>query len=112
VTVTETFLSIEVADMRRARTFYVASMDAEIVFASSSWTSLRIAGVRLGLFLHPPHEGGRVGLHFVVTDLAAALREVERSGGRLVKPAAEVAPGVVVADVEDTEGNVFTLRRA
>jgi len=112
VTVTETFFSVEVADLRRATTFYVASMGAEVMFASPSWTSLRIAGVRLGLFLHPPHEGGRVGLHFVVTDLAAALSEVEHSGGRVVTPAAEVAPGVVVAEVEDTEGNAFTLRRA
>ncbi|MSP63858.1 MAG: hypothetical protein EXR72_26635 [Myxococcales bacterium] len=82
------------------------------MFASASWSSLRIAGVRLGLFLHPEHVAGKVGLHFVVSDLAAAGADVERAGGRIVGSSIEVAPGVVIAEVMDAEGNSFTLRDA
>jgi predicted enzyme related to lactoylglutathione lyase len=111
MTVTETFFSLEVTDMRRATAFYVGALGAIVVFASPSWSSLRIAGVRLGLFLHPEHTAGRVGLHFVVSDLAASRADIERVGGRIGAPSGEVAPGVVITDVTDTEGNTFSLRQ-
>jgi predicted enzyme related to lactoylglutathione lyase len=111
VTVSETFFSVDVDDMERATAFYVAAFDASVIFATADWTSLRIAGVRLGLFRHPGHGGGRIGLHFAVTDLAAARAAVERAGGRAAGPATEVAPGVVIAEVTDSERNSFTLRQ-
>ncbi len=109
MTVTETFFSVEVRDMRRATEFYVHALDAEVVFASPRWSSLRIAGVRVGLALDEDHTGGRVGLHFAVGDLSAARSATERAGGRIVDAALEVAPEVVIATVADTEGNIFTL---
>ena len=109
VTVTETFISVEVRDMARATAFYVSALGATVVFASPRWSSLRIAGVRIGLALAPDGTGSRGGLHFAVTDLAAAIAAVEGAGGRRIAPATEVAPGVVVADAADTEGNTFTL---
>jgi predicted enzyme related to lactoylglutathione lyase len=112
VLVTETFFSIEVNDMQRAVRFYGNALGASTIFSSPNWSSLRIAGVRLGLFLHPGHTLGQVGLHFVVEDFLAACALVERSGGSLVGSSVEVAPGVVIANVTDTEGNTFTLRRA
>jgi predicted enzyme related to lactoylglutathione lyase len=107
--VTETFFSVDVGDMPRATAFYVEALGADVVFASPGWTSLRIAGVRLGLALVQGHAGARVGLHFAVGDLAAACADVEGAGGVVVAPSVEVAPGVVVADVTDTEGNGFAL---
>jgi predicted enzyme related to lactoylglutathione lyase len=107
--VTETFFSVGVRDMDRATAFYVDALGAIAVFASPGWSSLRIAGVRVGLALDPRHEGTRVGLHFAVGDLATAQADVERAGGRVVEHSIEVAPGVVVADVTDTEGNIFAL---
>jgi len=111
VEVAETFFSVEVGDMKRAIAFYVEALGAVVVFASPGWTSLRIAGVRLGLAFHPGHTGARVGLHFAVGDLEGARADVERAGGRLAGPPVEVAPGVVLADVTDTEGNTFVLTR-
>ncbi len=110
--VTETFLSVDVGDMERATEFYVRALGAALTFASPTWSSLRIAGVRLGLFRNPERATGRVGLHFAVGDLAEGCRDIERAGGRVLVPSLEVAPGVVVAHVSDTEGNVFALRRA
>ncbi|MGZ3439307.1 MAG: VOC family protein [Polyangia bacterium] len=111
MTVTETFFSVDVDDMQRATAFYVGALAAEVMFASADWSSLRIAGVRLGLFRNPGHATGRIGLHFVVGDLAAARAAVERAGGRAGAPPSEVAPGVVIAEVTDPEGNTFTLRQ-
>jgi predicted enzyme related to lactoylglutathione lyase len=110
--VSETFFSVDVDDMQRATAFYVAAFDATVMFPSPIWSSLRIAGVRLGLFLHPEHAAGRIGLHFVVSDLASACAGVERAGGSVVAPAREVAPGVVIAEVTDSERNAFSLRQA
>jgi predicted enzyme related to lactoylglutathione lyase len=112
MTVLETFFSVDVDDMQRASAFYVAALGADVMSASARWSSLRIAGVRLGLFLHPGHAPGRVGLHFAVRDLAAACADIERAGGRIVAPSISPAPGVVLAEVIDSEGNSFTLTQA
>jgi predicted enzyme related to lactoylglutathione lyase len=112
MTVTETFFSVEVKDMRRATDFYVRALGAAVMWSSPGWSSLRVAGVRLGLALNERHAGNRVGLHFAVSDLAAACSDVERAEGRIVAASIEVAPGVVIAEVSDTEGNTFTLTRA
>jgi predicted enzyme related to lactoylglutathione lyase len=112
MTVTETFFSVEVKDMKRATDFYVRALDAAVTFASPGWSSLRLAGVRVGLALNELHSGRRVGLHFALSDLAAGRSDVERAGGCIVAASIEVAPGVVIAEVADTEGNVFTLTRA
>jgi predicted enzyme related to lactoylglutathione lyase len=105
----ETFFAVEVRDMQRATAFYVDALGAAVAFASPGWSSLHIAGVRVGLSLNPEHPGSRLGLHFVVGDLAAARADVERAGGRSVGAAIEVGPGVVVADAADSEGNTFTF---
>jgi predicted enzyme related to lactoylglutathione lyase len=105
----ETFFSVEVGDMQRATAFYVDAFGAVVAFASPAWSSLRIAGVRVALSLNRDPGANRIGLHFAVSDLLSARADVERAGGRTVAPPIEVAPGVVVADVTDTEGNTFTL---
>jgi predicted enzyme related to lactoylglutathione lyase len=108
--VTETFFSLSVRDMRRATNFYTSALGATVSAALPFWTSIHIAGVRVGLFLNPAHVDTHVGLHFAVDDLEAVHAAIERAGGRVVKRAVEVAPGVIVSDVVDTEGNTFALR--
>jgi len=112
VTVTETFFSVDVEDMQRAIAFYVNAFGAAVPFSSAGWTSLRIAGVRLGLALAAEPSAGAVGLHFAVRDLAAARSAVERAGGAVASSPYEVAPGVMVVGVTDTEGNTFTLTQS
>src|ERR671918_133113 len=110
--VRETFLSIPVADMERARRFYVAAFDASVQYQSPVWSSLRIAGVRLGLNASSHDAGGRTGLHLVVDDLAFACEATVSAGGKVVAHPSEVQPGVVLAHMADTEGNIFTLSLA
>jgi predicted enzyme related to lactoylglutathione lyase len=109
VSVTETFFSVEVEDMQRATAFYVNALGATVVFSSARWSSLRVAGVRIGLAVSPELAPRRVGLHFAVSDLASARAAVERAGGCIASTPTEVAPGVVIVRVTDTEGNTFTL---
>lgn len=111
VSVTETFFSVNVEDMQRATAFYVQAFGATVLFSSPGWSSLRIAGVRVGLALAAEPTGGAVGLHFAVSDLAEATAAVERAGGCIASSPMEVAPGVVVVQVIDTEGNTFALTR-
>jgi predicted enzyme related to lactoylglutathione lyase len=108
VNVIEVFFGVEVTDMDRAKAFYANALGATVAFTSPGWSSLHIAGVRIGLALNPMHAAGRIGLHFAVSDLAVARSAVERAGGRIGE-AVQVAPGVIVADVTDTEGNTFTI---
>jgi predicted enzyme related to lactoylglutathione lyase len=107
--VLETFFSVEVADMARATVFYREALGALVMTALPFWTSLNIAGVRIGLALNPQLAGARVGLHFAVANLGDACASVERAGGRILHAHIEVAPGVVVAEVADSEGNRFVL---
>src|SRR5579862_6455318 len=97
--------------MQRAIAFYGSALGASVLFASPSWSSLRIAGVRLGLALDEEHEDTRVGLHFAVSDLRAARAGAQRAGGIVASPI-DVAPGVTVVAVTDTEGNTFALTQA
>lgn len=108
--VSETFFSLSVRDMDRAVMFYSNAFGATRKWSSQRWSSLELAGVRIGLFCDVEHVGSRVGLHFAVSDLAAARAAVNREGGKAVAPAATVAPGVEVAEVADTEGNIFSLQ--
>jgi predicted enzyme related to lactoylglutathione lyase len=112
VSVTETFFSVDVEDMARATAFYGYAFDATVLFSSARWCSVRIAGVRIGLALVQQAETKRVGLHFAVPDLADACARVERAGGFVASTPMEVAPGVVIVRVTDTEGNTFTLTAA
>jgi predicted enzyme related to lactoylglutathione lyase len=107
--VVETFFIIPVRDMKRATTFYATAFGATVSAALPFWSSLHMAGVRLGLALTPEEAQSQTGLHLAVVDLADAGAWVERAGGRIVRGSVEVAPGVVVSEVIDTEGNGFTL---
>jgi predicted enzyme related to lactoylglutathione lyase len=98
--------------MERARQFYVRAFEASVQYASPVWSSLLIAGVRLGLEATPSDTARNTGLHFVVEDLGLACDAVANAGGAVVADATEVQPGVVIADAADTEGNLFTLSLA
>jgi catechol 2,3-dioxygenase-like lactoylglutathione lyase family enzyme len=59
---------------------------------------------------------GATGVRYItfsVADLDGLLRDCERSGAPIVRPATEMAPGVRIAIVRDPEGNLveFLERR-
>jgi predicted enzyme related to lactoylglutathione lyase len=105
----ETFVTVPVADMKRASAFYVAAFGAKSLFALPFFSSFQIAGVRVGLGLAEGHAPTDTHLHFAVADLAAACADVERAGGRVTIARLEVAPGVFHAHCLDSEGNELVL---
>jgi predicted enzyme related to lactoylglutathione lyase len=109
--VEETFFAVIVRDMARATAFYERAFDATVAHAMPEWTSLHVAGVRIGLSLDVAHAPEHTGLHFAMRELDAACAEVERAGGAVVKPPFEVLPGIVLTIVADTEGNGLTLTK-
>jgi len=106
--VQEVFFYVHVGDVQRAEAFYVTALGATVEFASPTWTSLVIAGVRVNLVLRD-HEGPSVGMHFLVDDVALACAAVACAGG-VIMPAVETRGGVL-AEILDTEGNTLTLRQ-
>ena len=95
--VTETFFVIGVADMTRATAFYVRAFGAEVAFAMPIFSSLHVAGVRIGLAHDPAHVPARIGVHFAIrgSDVAAGLDEIVSAGGTIVEPPTEIVPGVL-----------------
>jgi predicted enzyme related to lactoylglutathione lyase len=107
--VQEMFFSVYVNDMERATTFYVNALGATVDFASPTWSSLVIAGMRVSLVLRA-HEPSPIGVHFIVDDVALACAAVVGAGGQIAA-AIETPHGAVIVDISDSEGNGFTLRQ-
>lgn len=108
MTVQEMFFDIYVGDVQRAEAFYVNALGATVDFASPTWSSLVIAGVRVNLVLRD-RESSPSGMHFIVENIALACAAVACAGGEIA-PAIETAHGMI-AEAFDTEGNAFTLRQ-
>lgn len=109
--VQEMFISVEVSDMQRAVTFYMNALGARVEYASPTWSSLVIAGVRVSLAQCEQHGAAPpIGLHLIVDDVALVCAAVACAGGE-IEPAIETSHGIVIARVSDTEGNTFTLRQ-
>ena len=97
-------------DMDRAVAFYRDVIGLKPRFSSPMWSELTFGDVIVAL-----HGGGgdglrKTGLHFRVDDLNSAAREVERGGGRVTRePEDRAGEPIRLAEVVDTEGNVFGL---
>jgi predicted enzyme related to lactoylglutathione lyase len=109
--VTKTYFMVMVTDMERATSFYRDVFELSVRFATPEWTELAAGEAVVAL-----HGGGaagetrEIGLGFEVDDVAAACTAVETSGGRVVVPATDrPGEGIKLAQVSDTEGNVFSV---
>ena len=108
--VRKTYFILMVADMDRAVGFYTGAFGASVSFSSPHWSEVTLAGATVAL--HPGASGDQVdtGLGLEVDDLAAALADAERAGGRVVT-APRDRPGerIQLATLADPEGNVLTV---
>jgi len=99
-----------VQDMERAIRFYRDVVGLDVKFESREWTELAYGDTVIAL-----HGGGTgavhtTGLSIQVRDIGAACQEVEAGSGRIASSPKE-RPGepIILAEVIDTEGNVFSL---
>jgi lactoylglutathione lyase len=104
------YFIVYVADMDRAAKFYEETFEALVSFRSPEWTSLRIAGVSIGLHGGSDTTPRRIGLGFDVDDIDGTCAAIARGGGAVVKaPEHKPDEGITLAEVADTEGNQFSL---
>jgi predicted enzyme related to lactoylglutathione lyase len=108
--VTKTYFMLMAKDMDRALAFYRDALGLGELFSSPDWSELRAGGAVVAL-----HGGGdgtptRTGLGFEVDDLAAACTAVTDAGGTILMPPADRAEERIrLAEVQDPEGNSFSL---
>lgn len=97
-------------NMGRAVRFYRDVIGLKVQFESQEWTELTFGNAVVAL-----HGGGtgayrKTGLSLQVKDIKAACKEIEAGGGKIASPP-QTRPGepIELAEVMDTEGNVFSL---
>lgn len=102
-----------VADMPRAVRFYRDVMGLAVKLESPGWSEVVRGDTIIGL--HAGGDGAQriTPLSFQVPDVDAALKEIERGGGRIVRPP-ESRPGepIRLASFADPEGNVVMLTQS
>ena len=111
MTVTKAYFMLYVVDMDRAAAFYREGVGLGVRFVSREWSELAWGDATVAL-----HGGASsteqhvTGLGFEVDNLDAACRQIVAAGGTIVN-APRDRPGepIRLADVADTEGNVFSL---
>ena len=111
MTVTKAYFMLHVVDMDRAAAFYREGVGLDVRFVSPEWSELAWRDATVALHGGATSTEQRVtGLGFEVDDLDAACKQVAAAGGTIVT-APRDRPGepIRLADVADTEGNVFSL---
>ena len=111
MTVTKAYFMLFVVDMDRAVAFYREGVGLEVRFVSPEWSELAWRDATVALHGGATSTEQRVtGLGFEVDDLDAACKQVAAAGGTIVT-APRDRPGepIRLADVADTEGNVFSF---
>jgi len=108
--IAETYVMLMVADMDRAVAFWRDGLGLGEKVVSPFWTELTSGSTVIAL-----HGGGTVAdrdtnLGFRVADADAAVASVVAAGGTVkVAPSTQPDEGIRMAEVADTEGNVFFL---
>jgi predicted enzyme related to lactoylglutathione lyase len=111
VDVTETYVMLMVADMDRAVRFWRDGLGLGEKFSSPFWTELTSGSTVIALHGGAIDGDGRdTNLGFRVPDADASVAAVVAAGGTVkVAPSTQPDEGIRLAEVADTEGNVFFL---
>ncbi len=116
-----TYFEIPVTDMDRATAFYSAVLG--ITFERD-----RVDGYDMALFPHNPAAPGSSGalakgdvyvpsvngpiVYFAVKDIDAAIARAQSLGAQVLYAKKQVAPGLHVAEIRDSEGNRMALMQS
>jgi predicted enzyme related to lactoylglutathione lyase len=107
VEITKAYFMLPVLDMDRAVSFYRDAVGLTLEYHSPFWTELRWREATIALHAGGAGQERDSWLGFHVTDLDAAVAEVEAAGGRRGHERSE--GGARLVDVVDPEGNTITL---
>jgi predicted enzyme related to lactoylglutathione lyase len=100
-----------VPDLAEAKAWYGDAFGIEPYFDAPSYVGFDVGGFELGLVPDEMIAGASEGpiAHWGVADLTGALARLTERGAFVRSPPREVAPGIVVAMVEDPFGNPIGL---
>ena len=97
-----------VQDMERGVRFYRDVLGLDVKLHTPGWSELTLGDSTVALHGGGTGEQTRTGLSFEVEDIDDACRQVQDGGGQVLRgPVLRSAEGIKLADLADTEGNVF-----
>lgn len=108
-----------VKSFERCVEFYRSAFGLEPVRLDDHWAEFEVGGIRFALhggYDGEPHSGRPVALHFVVDDIDAAVKRIERAGGKVVEAPrrfdsrSEQKRGLEAAFL-DPDGNSFEVQQ-
>jgi predicted enzyme related to lactoylglutathione lyase len=97
-----------VKDIGKAKTFYSKFLGVEPYVEGPYYVGYRVGDLEVGL--DPNSKVGPIS-YVDVVDIVASLKEMTDVGAEIVKDIKDVAKGLLIAQVKDTNGNVVGLRQ-
>jgi len=97
-----------VNDIGKAKTFYSQFLGVEPYAESPYYVGYRVGDQEVGL--DPNSKVGPIA-YTDVEDIKASLNEMTIAGAEIVQDVKDVANGLLIAQVKDTNGNVVGLRQ-
>ena len=97
-----------VNDIGKAKTFFGKFLGVEPYADSPYYVGYRVGDLEIGLDSNS--EVGPIA-YTDVEDITASLKEMTDAGAEIVQDVKDVANGLLVAQVKDTNGNVVGLRQ-
>lgn len=97
-----------VTDIAKAKAFYNRFLGVEPYADSPYYVGYKVGDLEVGL--DPNASVGPIG-YTDVTDIRASLKEMTDSGAELAQDIRDVGNGLLIAQVNDTDGNIVGLRQ-
>ncbi len=97
-----------VKDIGKAKIFFSKFLGVEPYVESPFYIGYRVGDLEVGL--DPNSKVGPI-IYTDVADIKASLKEMTDLGAEIVQDIKDVANGLLIAQVKDTNGRVFGLRQ-
>ncbi len=101
-----------VRDVDQAKAMFAALFGVAPHVDSPYYVGFSVDGNEIGLIPNG-HEQGMSGPepYYDVDDIAATIAALEAAGGVVLQPPTDVAAGLLVAKVKDSDGNLIGLKQ-
>ena len=96
-----------VKDVEKAEAFYTRFLETEPYVASPYYVGFKVGDQEVGL--DPNSKLGPIA-YIDVKDLKASLQEMTKVGAEIIQEPKNVADGLWIAQIKDSNGNVVGLR--
>ncbi len=103
-----TLITYPVADMAKAKRFFSELTGTDPYADSPYYVGYKSGNMEIGLVAH---KGQSALAFWTVSDIAASVKALVEAGGTVVQDPTDVANGLLVASVKDSDGNTVGLRQ-